>query len=305
VKRSIFSVGMVTLWLLGSANPTPADELGDKIAGFAAKRVGQKVGDGHSTRLVEQAFASAGAKPGRDLRWGTTDKISDLHPGDIIQFKSEYHPKTSKSDPAVFQHGTDTWDLTGFPAVVEKAHSTKVTILYQNGNGFPVSENARVHRLDLDLKWRTSGTYEFYRPIDAPAWAQLGTKIVNFAASRVDQKGVGDGQCTRLIEQAFEAAGAKPGKDYVWGSSDDMHALYPGDIIQFQSAVFKNGGYTWNLGAPNHTAIVEKAWGTKVTLLHQNVDGEPATEKSRVRRLEIDLRSRTSGSYIFYRPLPK
>ena len=254
--------------------------------------------------MVEQAFASAGAKPGRDLRWGTTDKISDLHPGDIIQFKSEYQAKTSKTDPAVFKHGADTWDLTGFPAIVEKAQGTKVTILYQNGNGSPVSENAGVHRLDLDLKWRKSGGYEFYRPIDAPAWAQRGTKIVNFAASRVDQKGVGDGKCTRLIEQAFEAAGAKPGKDYVWGSSDDIHALYPGDIIQFKSAVFKNGGYTWNLGVPNHRHR-GKGLGHQGDAIAPGMWTGTPRRKSRVRRLELDLKSRTGGSYIFYRPLPK
>jgi len=134
---------------------------------------------------------------------------------------------------------------------------------------------------------------------------ELGNKIVKFAAERVNQKGVGDGQCTRLIEQAFAAAGAKPGKNYVWGRTYTSGALHPGDIIQFQNCVFKNGGYTWNLGFPNHTAIVEKAQGTKVTLLHQNMDGQPATEKSRVRRLEIDLKWRKSGTYLFYHPIPR
>jgi hypothetical protein len=286
VKRSIVGVGMVTACLLSTVSPARADEMGDKIVAFAANRVGQKVGDGHSTRLVEQAFAAADAKPGRDLRWGTTDGIGALHPGDIIQFRLKVDPKTFKTERAVFaKDGVGTWDLTGFPAIVEKAQGTRVTILYQDGNGTPVSDGARVRRLDLNLTWRKTGTYDFYRPIYAPAWAHLGEKIVAFAAARVDQKGVGDGQCTSLVEQALAAAGAKPGKDYVWGTTDGVGGLYPGDIIQFQSAVFKKDGWTWNLGAPNHTAIVEKAWGTHLTLLHQNVDGEPATEKSRVRRM--------------------
>lgn len=130
-------------------------------------------------------------------------------------------------------------------------------------------------------------------------------KSVNFAASRVDQKGVGDGGCSRLADQALAAAGAKLGDNLKWGTEFGNGALYPGDIIQFKNAVFQNGGYTWNLGAPDHTAIVEKAQGTKVTLLHQNVDGEPTSVKSNVRRLEIDLNWRKSGTYQFYQATPK
>jgi hypothetical protein len=132
-------------------------------------------------------------------------------------------------------------------------------------------------------------------------------KIVKFAAAKVDQKGLGDGQCTRLVEEALGAAGAKPGINYVWGTPVKTgQKILPGYIIQFTSCYFDNKrGSTWTLGIPNHTAIVERANGTTVTLLHQNVDGEPAQEKSHVRRAEIDLGWLVSGSYTIYRPVVK
>ncbi len=298
--------GVAVATLLGSVNPALADEIDDKIAKFAAARVGQKVGDGHSTRLVEQALYAAGAKPGRDLQWGSTERISALHPGYIIQFKTRTDSKTFKVESCVFTNPSNgaTWNLTGYPAVVEKlSGGNKVTILYQNGDGSPVSENARVQRLELDLRWKKSGKYQLYKPVNAPQWAELGPKIVSFAASQVDHK-VADGRSSKLVEQALVFAGGKPGSKTVWGTPGGS-ALYPGDIIQFKSAGFKNSTGEWQFGHPNHTAIVEKAWGTKVTLLHQDFDFEPRTKNSRVRRFELDVKWMKSGDYKVYQPMPK
>jgi hypothetical protein len=132
--------------------------------------------------------------------------------------------------------------------------------------------------------------------------------VVNFAAAKVDQKGLGDGQCTRLVEAALAAAGAKTGSNYVWGMREDPgQKILPGFIIQFTNCAFSDSatGRSWKLGLPNHTAIVEKASGTQVTLLHQNVDGEPAEVKSYVRRLDLDLAWLQSGTYTIYCPVVK
>lgn len=120
------------------------------------------------------------------------------------------------------------------------------------------------------FKWSLAAVCLFGTLSPASA-SDLGNKIAAYAAARVGQKGVGDGQCTRLVEQAFAAAGAKPGKNYVWGTTKITGgALLPGDIIQFEGAEFTNkDGSTWKF--PHHTAIVEKASATRVTLLHQNV----------------------------------
>lgn len=148
------------------------------------------------------------------------------------------------------------------------------------------------------------GTKPDTNPVPKPADVSLA--VLNFAASKVGQKGLGDGQCTRLIEQALAAAGAKPGKGFVWGRTlNSGETMRPGDIIQFTSVVIKDGFSTWNLGAPNHTSIVGQVNGTKVTLLHQNMDGEPATVNSRVRSHEIDLSKKVSGTFIVYRPEAK
>ncbi|MFN0018498.1 MAG: CHAP domain-containing protein [Pirellulaceae bacterium] len=148
------------------------------------------------------------------------------------------------------------------------------------------------------------GTKPDTNPVPKPADVSLA--VLNFAASKVGQKGLGDGQCTRLIEAALAAAGAKPGKGFVWGRTlMTGETMRPGDIIQFTSVVIKDGFSTWNLGAPNHTAIVSQVNGTKVTLLHQNMDGEPAIVKSHVRSQELDFSKKVSGTFIVYRPEAK
>jgi hypothetical protein len=57
------------------------------------------------------------------------------------------------------------------------------------------------------------------------------------------------------------------------------------------------------LGAPHHTAIVETANGTTVTLLHQNMEGDKA--KSKVRRDTFNLAGIVRGSYRVYMPIPQ
>jgi hypothetical protein len=133
--------------------------------------------------------------------------------------------------------------------------------------------------------------------------ANLGSTIVNWATSWVNRRAIGDGQCTRLVEAALGVTGCKPGRDYVWGRAlKDGEKMQMGDIIQFTSFVIKDGGFTWNLGAPNHTAIFIEEKDGKVYVVHQNVDGEPAQEKSRVRIHGYNFAKKVSGSFIVYRP---
>jgi hypothetical protein len=145
----------------------------------------------------------------------------------------------------------------------------------------------------------------------------LGAAIVKFAADRVGREGVGDGMSARLAEGALTAAGAKPGKDNVWGRAvKSGEKVLPGDIIQFTDCKFrgfvKGLAYEYEFKDRIHTAIVfevHDVGGQKnnvVSIYHQNVDGEPAKTNSRVRRLfDLQLYDLQSGRYDIYRAQPK
>jgi hypothetical protein len=130
---------------------------------------------------------------------------------------------------------------------------------------------------------------------------EAATKVLN--PGKLTGWSIGDGQCTRLVEAALGAVGAKRGQGYVWGRPLKAgEAMRLGDVMQFTSFVIKDGGATWYLGIPNHTAIVAGINGTKVSVFHQNTNGEPAVIKSRIVAQQFDLAKKVSGSYIVYRP---
>src|SRR4051812_21297607 len=68
----------------------------------------------------------------------------------------------------------------------------------------------------------------------------LNEKVVEFTRSKVGQK-VGDGECTALALEALRHAGARlPGQGQEsWGEEvTSLNAVGPGDILQFEDAVF-------------------------------------------------------------------
>jgi hypothetical protein len=141
-------------------------------------------------------------------------------------------------------------------------------------------------------------------PITSSQIRRLGRRIVNlnrgvldFAQSKLGQQ-VGRGECWDLANEALIAAGAQPANGYTFGTV--VTQPIPGDIIQFYNARFESNGSWHQMGSPHHTAIIEKVQGNTITMLHQNVNGNRT-----VQRMTLDLSTKTSGSYTFYRPMHK
>jgi hypothetical protein len=127
--------------------------------------------------------------------------------------------------------------------------------------------------------------------------ATMPARVVQFAGGMAKHKiKVGRGECTDLVDAALKSAMAKPGNNYVWGTLKRRPAM--GDIIQFEGCYFEAPGKTRWFTMEHHTAIVESASGSVVTLLHQNAGGDGAT-----RRDTLDLSWLKRGSYKIYAPV--
>ncbi len=140
-------------------------------------------------------------------------------------------------------------------------------------------------------------------PAAEKALPPLNQKVLDFATAHKGKK-VGNGECWTLADRALEAAGARqPSRNGV-GPFDfgrpvkRGQKILPGDVIQFARAYFRGQNYEVDL--PQHTAIVSRAKGTRVTLLHQNFAG-----KRIVQLTPIDLKDLKRGEYKIYRPVPK
>ena len=144
----------------------------------------------------------------------------------------------------------------------------------------------------------------------APLWGDeaLNRKVLKFAAGHLGKK-VGDGECWTLADQALAAAGAhQPAQGgygtLVFGKAIDRKALTPGDVVQFEKVRIERRGMGgavvgWS-DVFQHTAIVERVQGTRVTVLHQNWNN-----RLTVARLTFNLNDVRRGKLHFYRPEPR
>jgi hypothetical protein len=149
--------------------------------------------------------------------------------------------------------------------------------------------------------------------------APLGNQVVEFARSKLGQK-VGNGQCTVLAVYALRSCGARRPDPIlgVWGDEvESLRDVQPGDILQFENAVFKNQRVledgailTLTYNYPHHTAIVERVRkrGTKpvLVILHQNAgaQGDDDDEFKVVQEWTLDMAKKRSGTVKAYRPVP-
>jgi uncharacterized protein YkwD len=153
------------------------------------------------------------------------------------------------------------------------------------------------------------------------AAAGLADRVVQFAHDRLGQT-VGGGECTDLVINALQAAGARttydygvsgPNADYVWGSLVLTHragdsaagfaAVQAGDVIQFRDVVSRvsSGGSNSSWSFPHHTAIVERnLGGGRFILLEQNVNGQRWVHED-----TVDLLGMTQGTLWVYRPVAR
>jgi hypothetical protein len=141
------------------------------------------------------------------------------------------------------------------------------------------------------------------RAADEKNLPALNDKVVKFAEASVGKQ-VGNGECWTLADEALADAGARrPGRDgwgvYVFGRElKTDEAVLPGDIVQFSEARFESkGGKVAEI--PQHTAVVTKRDGTKLSILHQNWN-----KSTKVSKLDLDLAELKKGTVTFFRPEP-
>ena len=150
-----------------------------------------------------------------------------------------------------------------------------------------------------------------------PDPAPLNDAVVAFAASRLGQQ-VGDGQCTDLASAALRSAGARPHRGGSgWGEElPTLRDARPGDVLQFEDAVFVHRGRLPG-GAvlirtyryPHHTAIVatvrRRGGSVRMTVLHQNAtaEGEDETDHRIVKEWDLNPTEMRRGTVKAYRPV--
>lgn len=123
--------------------------------------------------------------------------------------------------------------------------------------------------------------------------------ILQFATDRQGEQ-VGNGECWTLAAEAVKAAGARQPIMYNFGAEIPLRSALPGDILQFESALFVRANGWTRMGYPNHTAIVYTVEGDRITLLNQNVNGSRVVQIS-----VINLGELQSGSITAYRAIAR
>jgi hypothetical protein len=124
----------------------------------------------------------------------------------------------------------------------------------------------------------------------------IGEQIVSFSVGKMKKK-VDRGECWDLANAALNFVNADWSPPLNFGDKVDSKKLKPGDILQFSNAKIKftNGSMTF----PKHTAIVYKASGNNVTILHQNFNNRRFVDT-----LTIDIGD-LKGKLEAYRPKAK
>ena len=166
----------------GGGTKPAQPSMAERIVSFAKRNRGTRVGDGQCFTMVNRALSAADAKtakdygavsPDADYVWGTSVTLTDLKPGDIIQFR-DYSFK--KVDVTEDDSGKTTDELEGdrphHTAVVQSVDGNgAVTVWEQNApEGSPVistqlfftsgktTSGTRTTRITV------KGTFWFYRP---------------------------------------------------------------------------------------------------------------------------------------------
>ncbi|HTI37717.1 MAG TPA: hypothetical protein VL484_09175 [Vicinamibacterales bacterium] len=154
-----------------------------RILGYARRQSGTRVGDGQCFALADRALTSAGAKTASDFGtitrdadyvWGTSVALSDLQPGDVIQFRGYVFDRetTTEHPDGSTDTRTEKQGRSHHTAVVESVGSHgDAMVLEQNS-----PDGSAVHRSHLYFTTTTfteggstttvtvQGTVWFYRP---------------------------------------------------------------------------------------------------------------------------------------------
>jgi len=145
----------------------------------------------------------------------------------------------------------------------------------------------------------------------------LGDEIVAYARSKVGQK-VGNGECTSLVVDVLRHCDARRPDPVlgIWGDEvKSLRDLQPGDILQFENAVFvkqhvraDGAVLTLTYSYGHHTAIVARVRkrGPKpvLVIVHQNagLEGGDEDEHKIVCEWTLEMAAKRAGAVKAYRP---
>ena len=166
----------------GNAVPVSAANIADQVLAYPQGQYGHRVGDGECFTLADRALRAAGARSASDFGrvtatadyvWGRAVDLSDLRPGDVIQFRRyRYDREIVTEDGNRRTTNTDFQERPHHTAIVESVDGNgAVTVLEQN-----VPHRGPVRRNQLFFSGgtttsggvtttvRVQGTVWFYRP---------------------------------------------------------------------------------------------------------------------------------------------
>jgi hypothetical protein len=164
------------------------------VLAFAQSHIGQEVGNGQCTDLVDAAYAAAGAEsesklgptgPDADYVWGTpvdtvttaNHSLAGVLPGDVIQFRDVTLVHTTTYPDGSWYTTTKTADH--HTAIVESVSGSTINVLEQNVGSANTPDSVRytVQRGTYDLDDLQSGTMWIYQPISlsGPPTAQASS----------------------------------------------------------------------------------------------------------------------------------
>jgi len=134
---------------------------------------------------------------------------------------------------------------------------------------------------------------------------ELNQQIVKVLKPYIGKK-ISRGECWDAAKLALDAVGAKWDGLYEFGRVVNVktECIQPGDILQFENAVFKTTDATGTMVEqfPHHTAIVSLVKGPgELEIMHQNTgqSGKKMTVSS------LNLKDLTKGKVTVYRPVAK
>ncbi len=155
---------------------------GEQVISFARRRIGQRVGRGECFDLVDQALRNAGAKSaadfgtvadGADYVWGNRVSLSDVRPGDIIQFRNYRYDRTiDTATRTETRTDTDFQERPHHSAIVETVDEQgAITVLEQNAPEGGPSQRSQLFFSDVSTNSggktttvKVRGRFWFYRP---------------------------------------------------------------------------------------------------------------------------------------------
>ena len=162
---------------IGAEDPVDKVDYNARVVAFARSKIGEKVGDGDCSTLVQEALRDAGAKvllsPAADgeYLWGEPRKsLKDAQPGDVLQFeKVVFRGRRRKfnDDVSAILFETKT-SLPHHSAIVTAVgpRGRTLTMLHQNGPGPDGKSLKIVQETTLVMsELQKGGSLKAYRPV--------------------------------------------------------------------------------------------------------------------------------------------